>query len=211
MPKVEAKQGIVNEIKSTIDGAASIILVDHRGLSVEQDTKLRKSLREANVTYKVYKNSMMNFAFEGTEFAALQEHLAGPSAIAISFDDPTAGPRVLATAAKDFKSIEFKAGVVEGIVYDIAGIKKIALIPPREELLSKLLGSLQAPISKFARTMKALAEKVEETGSATAGALLTDAPKAPEAKEEAVEEVAAKVAEEEVVVKEVEEVVAKEK
>jgi len=192
VPKVELKQGIVDEIKSNIAGAASIILVDHRGLSVEQDTKLRKSLREANVTYKVYKNSMMNFAFEGTEFATLQKHLAGPSAIAISYEDPTAGPRVLAGAAKDFKALEFKAGVIEGIAYDIDGIKKVAAIPPKDELLSKLLGSLKSPISKFARTMKALAEKVEETGSATAGDLATGAPVA---KEEVVEKAVEVVAE----------------
>lgn len=175
MPKIEIKQEKVSAIKANMEGATSAVLVDHRGLSVEQDTILRKSLREANVTYKVYKNSMMNFAFEGTDFESLKEYLAGPSAVAFSYDDPTAAARVLAKAAKDFKALEFKAGVVEGIVYDETGIKAIAAIPPREELLSKLLGSLNSPIASFARTMKALAEKVEETGSATAAALVSDA------------------------------------
>lgn len=189
MPKVELKQVIIDEIKSSLEGASSIVLVDHRGLSVEQDTKLRKSLREANVTYKVYKNTMMRFAFKGTDFEALDEYLAGPSAIAISYDDATAGPRLLAEAAKDFKALEFKAGVVEGTAYDVDGIQKIAKIPPRDVLISKLLGSLQSPIATFARTMKALAEKVEETGSATAAALVTEkvaeeAPAVEEAKTE---------------------------
>jgi large subunit ribosomal protein L10 len=190
VPKVELKQVVVDEIKGKIEGAVSIVLVNHRGLTVEQDTKLRKSLRDANVTYKVYKNSMMRFAFKGTDFEALDGYLAGPSAIAISYDDATAGARVLAAAAKEFKALEFKAGVVEGEAFDVDGIKKIAQIPPRDQLLAKLLGSLQSPIAKFARTMKALSEKVEETGSENAGSLGTEKPiedeKAPEAKIEEV-------------------------
>lgn len=197
MPKIEIKQEVINGIKANLEGASSIVLVDHRGLTVEQDTKLRKDLREANVTYKVYKNSMMNFAFEGTEFESLKEYLAGPSAIAISYEDPTAGPRVLAGAAKDFKALEFKAGVVEGTAYDVDGIKAIASIPPRDELLSKLLGSLQSPIATFARTVKALAEKVEETGSATAADVAgnTKAEEAPVEEAPAEETVEAPVAE----------------
>lgn len=193
MPKIEIKQEVISGIKAKMEGATSIVLVDHRGLTVEQDTQLRKDLREANVVYKVYKNSMMNFAFEGTEFESLKEYLAGPSAIAISYEDPIAGPRVLANSAKEFKALEFKAGVVEGTAYDVEGIKAIASIPSRDELLSKLLGSLQSPISTFARTMKALAEKVEETGSETAAALATgeEAPA-----EETVEAPAAEAAEE---------------
>lgn len=167
MPNIELKQESVNVIKEKIEGASSIVLVDYRGLTVEEDTELRKKLREANVEYRVFKNTMMRFAFKGTEFDALNEHLAGPSAIAISYEDATAGPRVLEQSAKKFKALEFKAGVVEGLFYDANGIKVIATIPSRDELLGKLLGSLKSPISSFARTMKALAEKVEETGVAT--------------------------------------------
>lgn len=172
MPNVELKQTVVDEIKSKLDGASSVVLVDYRGLSVEQDTKLRKDLREGNVIYKVYKNTMMNFAFKGTEFEELKDHLAGPSAIAISYDDPTAGPRILKNAAKDFEKLDFKAGVVEGTYYDVEGIKKIASIPARDELLAKLFGSFQSPISTFARTVKAIADKVEETGVETAASLV---------------------------------------
>ncbi len=174
MPKIEQKQTVVNQIKENLDGASSVVLVDYRGLTVEEDTKLRKSLREANVVYRVFKNTMMHFAFEGTEFDSLNQHLEGPSAIAISYEDPTAGPRVLNQSAKDFEALEFKAGVVEGTYYDNSGIQAIASIPPRDELLSKLLGSLQSPLSNFARVVKAVADKVEEGGLETAASLAVE-------------------------------------
>lgn len=182
MPKVELKQTVVNEIKEKLEGATSVVLVDYRGLNVDEDTKLRKSLREADVVYKVYKNTMMNFAFEGTEFEQLKDNLEGPSAIAICYEDPTASARVLAKSAKEFKELEFKAGVVEGVYYDVEGISKIAAIPPKEELLSKLLGSMKSPISTFARTLKAIADKVEETGAETAAGIVVE--KTTEAAEE---------------------------
>ena len=159
MAKVELKQPIVAEISEAIKDAQSVVLVDYRGLTVEQDTNLRKQLREAGVTYKVYKNTMMNFAFKGTDFEALAPYLEGPSAVAISTTDATAPARILAKFAKDAKKLEIKAGVVEGLVYDAAGMQTIAQIPSREELLSKLLGSLQSPITNFARVMNQLAEK----------------------------------------------------
>ena len=159
MAKVELKQPIVEEISANIKDAQSVVLVDYRGLTVEQDTNLRKQLREAGITYKVYKNTMMNFAFKGTDFEALAPYLEGPSAIAISTTDATAPARVLAKFAKDADKLEIKGGVVEGIVYDAAGMANIAKIPSREELLSKLLGSIQSPITNFARVMNQLAEK----------------------------------------------------
>ena len=159
MAKVELKQPIVAEISEAIKDAQSVVLVDYRGLTVEQDTNLRKQLREAGVTYKVYKNTMMNFAFKGTDFEGLAPYLEGPSAVAISTEDATAPARILAKFAKDAKALEIKAGVVEGIVYDANGMQAIAQIPSREELLSKLLGSLQSPITNFARVMNQLAEK----------------------------------------------------
>ena len=159
MAKVELKQPIVEEISANIKDAQSVVLVDYRGLTVEQDTALRKQLREAGITYKVYKNTMMNFAFKGTDFESLAPYLEGPSAIAISTTDATAPARVLAKFAKTAQALEIKAGVVEGIAYDAAGIANIASIPSREELLSKLLGSIQSPIANFARVMNQLAEK----------------------------------------------------
>lgn len=175
MPKVEQKQVVINGIKEAMEGASSIVLVDYRGLTVEQDTLLRKELREAGVTYRVFKNSMMSFAFEGTEFEPLKEHLAGPSAVAISYEDATAGPRILLKHTKEMKALEFKAGVVGGNYYDQTMIAKVAAIPSREELLSKLLGSFKSPLSAFARTIKAIGEKIEETGGATAADIATGA------------------------------------
>ena len=161
MAKVELKQPIVQAIVDDITGAESVVLVDYRGLTVAQDTELRKQLREAGIIYKVCKNTMMKRAFEGTEFAALEEHLEGPSAIAISKDDATAPARILCKFAKDAKALELKGGVVEGTVYDVAGLTELAKIPSREELLSRLLGSMQSPITNFARVIKQIAEAAE--------------------------------------------------
>ena len=159
MAKIELKKPIVEEISANIKDAASVVLVDYRGLTVEQDTQLRKNLREAGVTYKVYKNTMMNFAFKGTEFESLCEYLNDPRAIAISKDDATAPARVLAQFAKTAPKLEIKAGVVEGTVYDAKGMAAIADIPSREVLISRLLGSMKSPITNFARVMNQLAEK----------------------------------------------------
>ncbi len=159
MAKVELKKPVVEEISAAIKDAQSVVLVDYRGLTVAQDTELRKQLREAGITYKVYKNTMMNFAFKGTDFEALAPFLEGPSAAAISTTDATAPARVLAKFASTANKLEIKAGIVEGTLYDAKGMQAIAKIPSREELLSKLLGSIQSPITNFARCMNQLAEK----------------------------------------------------
>ena len=158
MAKVELKQPIVDEIAGVLDGAASAVVVDYRGLTVEQDTILRKQLREAGITYKVYKNTLIKRAVEGTAFAALDPHLEGPTALAVSKTDATAPARALAKFAKTADKLELKAGVVEGTYYDAKGIQVIATIPSREELLGKLLGSIQSPITNFARVLNQIAE-----------------------------------------------------
>lgn len=159
MAKVELKKPVVEEIAAGIKDAQSVVLVDYRGLTVEQDTQLRRNLREAGVTYKVYKNTMMNFAFKGTDCEGLSQYLEGPSAMAYSSTDATAPARVLAQFAKTADKLEIKAGVVEGVVYDAQGIDSIASIPSREVLLSRLLGSMQSPITNLARVLNQLAEK----------------------------------------------------
>ncbi|MBO5609039.1 MAG: 50S ribosomal protein L10 [Eubacterium sp.] len=159
MAKVEEKKPIVQEIKDNLDGAKSVVLVDYLGITVDQDTKLRRATREAGVTYKVYKNTMVNLAIEGTEFADLAKDLEGPTALAISKEDATAPARIVAKFAKDVKALSLKSGVVEGTYYDEAGINVIATIPSKEELLSKLLGSLQSPITNFARVINQVAEQ----------------------------------------------------
>lgn len=159
MAKVELKQPVVQEISQAIEGAQSVVLVNYRGLTVEQDTQLRKELREAGVVYKVYKNTMMNFAFKGTVCEELCSELSGPSAVAIAKEDATAPARIIAKYAKEAEALELKAGMVEGKCYDKAGIAEIAKVPSREVLYSKLLGSIQSPITNFARVLKQIAEQ----------------------------------------------------
>ncbi len=162
MAKVELKQPIVDEISAYLKDAAGVVLVNYRGLTVEQDTQLRKQLREAGVVYKVYKNTLVKRAIAGTQFEGMADLLDGPNAIAISANDATAPARILNNFAKTADALELKCGVVEGTFYDAKGITAIASIPSREELLSKLLGSIQSPITNFARVIKQIAEKGED-------------------------------------------------
>ena len=161
MAKVELKQPVVEEIKELLNGAQAAVIVDYRGLTVEEDTKLRNQLRKEGVTYKVYKNTMIRFAIQGTEFEDLGKHLEGPTALAVSKTDATAPARILFNFSKEAKALELKAGVIDGTYYDEKGILDIALVPSREVLLSKLLGSLQSPIANLARVIKQIAEQKE--------------------------------------------------
>ena len=126
MAKVELKQPIVDEIKAQLDGAKSMVVVDYRGISVADVTELRKQCREAGVVYKVYKNTMVKRAVEGTEFEGVVKDLEGTNAFAISKDDATAPARIVANFIKKAKCCELKSGVVEGTYYDAAGIATIA-------------------------------------------------------------------------------------
>lgn len=161
MAKVELKQPVVAEISELLSDAKAAVLVDYRGLTVEQDTALRKQLREAGVAYKVYKNTMLHLAFKGTDFEAMNEKLEGPTAMAVSSTDASAPARILAEFAKKAPALELKAGVVEGTYYDEKGIQVIATIPSREVLLGKLLGSIQSPITNLARVLNQIAESKE--------------------------------------------------
>ncbi|MBQ9870815.1 MAG: 50S ribosomal protein L10 [Eubacterium sp.] len=162
MAKIEEKQPVVAEIKEALDGAKSVVLVDYRGLTVAQDTELRRNARKEDLIYKVYKNTMVSLAIEGTEWADLKKDLEGPTAVVISKTDATAPARVMAEFAKTAKKLELKSGIVEGTYYDKAGIETIATIPSREVLLSRLLGSLQSPIANLARVLNQVAEKQAE-------------------------------------------------
>jgi large subunit ribosomal protein L10 len=161
---VEAKQQkqlIIDEIKGKLESAKAAVVIDYMGISVAEADAMRKTLREANVDYTVYKNTLIKRAIEGTDFAPLAEVLDGPSALAISTEDATAPARTLNKIIKDFKKMEFKAGVVEGTYYDKAGIEAVAEIPSRDELIAKFMGSIQSPVSKFVRTLAAIAEEKE--------------------------------------------------
>lgn len=162
MANIEDKKSIVEEIKSYIETAEAVVLADYRGLTVEEDTKLRRDLREEEVVYKVYKNTLLKRAFEGTQYEDLSKHLDGPTAVAFGISDATAPARVIDKNTKEMKALEFKAGVVDGTYFDKEGITAIAKIPSRDVLISRLLGSLQSPVANFARVVKQIAEKNEE-------------------------------------------------
>ena len=184
MAKVELKQPIIAEISSNIKDAAAVVLVDYRGITVAQDTVLRKQLREAGVFYKDYNNTMMTRAFKGTEFEGLMENFEGTNAIAVSKEDATAPARIINNFAKECPALEMKAGIVDGVLYDAEGMKEIASIPSREELLSKFLGSIQSPITNFARVLNQIAEK-GGAGSSEAAPAAEEAPVAEAPAEEA--------------------------
>ena len=157
----QQKQVIIDKIKSELEGAKAVVLVDYMGYTVAEADAMRKDLREANVHYGVYKNTLMKRAIEGTEFAPLADYMEGPSAIAISKEDATVPARLIKGAIKKIDKMEFKAGIVEGEFYDKAGIETIANIPSRDELVAKFLGSIQNPVTGFARVIAAIAESKE--------------------------------------------------
>ena len=154
-----AKQAVVDEIKERLGRSKSVVLINARGLTVAQDTVLRQSLRKAGgIDYKVYKNTMMEFAIEGTDYSGLKEYLAGPTVVAFSYDDATAAAAAISKHQKTMPKLEFKACSIDGAVYDADATKAIAEIPPREVLISRLLGSFKSPMASFARVINAIAE-----------------------------------------------------
>ena len=155
------KQLIIDEIKDKFERAESAVVIDYIGITVAQADAMRKKLREANVDYTVYKNTLVKRAIAGTEFEPLAEVLEGPSAFAFSYNDATAPARVLNESIKAYKKMEFKGGIVEGAVYGKEDIQAIAAIPSREVLISKFMGSIQSPIANFARVVQQIAEQKE--------------------------------------------------
>jgi large subunit ribosomal protein L10 len=155
------KETKVSEIKEKLEKAQSVIMVNYQGLTVSEDTELRKNLREAGVEYKVYKNTLVTRAANDLGLEKLVEFLEGPIAVALGYDDPTAPARILNDFAKIHKALELKAGLVQGEIYDEAKIKELASVPSKEVLIAKLLGSFQAPISKFAYLVSAIKDQKE--------------------------------------------------
>lgn len=155
------KQIIIDEIKDKFERAESAVVIDYMGITVAEADEMRKKLREAEVDYTVYKNTLVKRAIEGTEYEALGEILEGPSGFAFSYDDATAPARVLNDARKAYKKMEFKGGIIEGEYFDKENIEKIAAIPSRDTLISKFMGSIQSPIANFARVVAQIAEQKE--------------------------------------------------
>ena len=160
------KQAVIDEIKDKFERAESAVVIDYMGINVEQADSMRKKLRESNIDYTVYKNTLVKRAIDGTEYAAMADVLEGPSAFAFSYEDATLPARVLNDAIKEFKKMEFKGGFVDGEFYDKDAITQIATIPSREVLISKFLGSIQSPITNFARVLAQIAENKPADGAA---------------------------------------------
>jgi large subunit ribosomal protein L10 len=192
------KQQTIDEIVEKLERSSSLVVIDYIGITVSEADAMRNKLRDAGVDYKVYKNSLFKRAIAGTDNEQLAEVLDGPSAFAFGADDVTAPARVLDSVIKDIKKMQFKAGIIEGVFYDAAGITEIAKIPPRDELIAKFMGSIQSPLSKLVRTLAAVAEAgggssdaaAEAPAEAVAEAVAEEAPV-----EEAVAEEAAPVEE----------------
>jgi large subunit ribosomal protein L10 len=162
---LETKKQVVSTISEKLQSSQSTILVDYRGLTVAEVTELRKSLREAGIEFKVYKNSMVVRAAEENNLNELAEYLTGPTAIAFSNEDVVAPAKILNDFAKKHEALEIKAGVIEGRIASLEEVKALAELPSREGLLSMVLSVLQAPIRNFALATKAVAEQKEEQGA----------------------------------------------
>ena len=173
---LKEKQAVVSEIKETLDRASATVVIDYMGINVAEADSMRRKLREADIGFNIYKNTLMKRAIEGTEYAALKDSLSGPSAFAFGFEDAVAPAKILSGIMKDFKKMEFKAGVIEGSFYDADGLKLIASLPTKNELIARFLGSIQSPLSKLVRTFKAVADAMED---GTLGADKPDADAAP--------------------------------
>mgnify|MGYP001347053643 CR=1 FL=1 len=151
---LEQKKQIVAELAEKMKTASSGVLVDYKGINVEDDTKLRAEMRKNNVEYAVIKNNLIRFAAKEVGFDALDEVLHGTTAIAISMTDPVAPAKIIAEyAKKDEKVFNIKAGFVDGKVLGVDEVKNLAELPSREVLVAKMLGSLQSPIAGFVNVL----------------------------------------------------------
>ncbi|AQQ51754.1 50S ribosomal protein L10 [Planococcus lenghuensis] len=162
---IETKKVKVQEIAEKFAAAASVVVVDYRGLDVSEVTELRKQLRDAGVEFKVYKNTMTRRATEAQGYEAINEFLTGPNAIAFSNEDVVAPAKIINNFAKTHEALEIKTGIIEGNVATVADVQALAELPSREGLLSMVLSVLQAPIRNFALATKAVSEQKEEQGA----------------------------------------------
>lgn len=155
---LEAKKTAVEEIKELISNSKSVVMVDYKGITVAQDTELRKSLREANVTYRVYKNTLFNKACEQLGIEGV-EKLSGTTAFAFGSEDETAAPRLVKNAMKKVSNLSIKAGIYNNKAIEAKEVEVLASIPAKEQLVAQLLYVLNAPVASLARAFKAIAEK----------------------------------------------------
>ena len=159
---LEKKQGMVAELVGKLQNAVSGVLVNYQGITVEDDTKMRKALREAGVEYTVIKNSITGRACEQVGYGDMKAHLEGMNAIAVSYDDPIAPAKILKKYADKIETFELRAGFLDGAVVDAATVEALADIPPKEVLIGKLLGSIQSPLYGLACGLQAIIDKSGE-------------------------------------------------
>ncbi len=162
---LEQKQKIVADLAEQMRNSVSGVLVNYQGITVEDDTALRKALREAGVNYMVQKNTLTGRACEQVGLDGLKEHLSGMTAIAISEKDAVAPAKILKKYAEKIESFTILAGYLEGSVVDAKTVEALADIPSKETLIAKFLGSIQSPVYKFAYAIKAIVDKDGETAA----------------------------------------------
>ena len=151
--KLEEKQQITKDLHDRFARSAIIVVTDYQGLDVASISDLRRKLRESNIEYQVVKNTLLVRAAEGTEVALIKDHFKGPSAVAISYDDPVAPAKVLSQFAKDNNKLEIKVGMLNGKVLDNQAIKALATLPSREVLLAHFLSALNAVPTSIVRVL----------------------------------------------------------
>ena len=156
---IEAKKGVVADIRQKFEKAQSAVLVDYRGLNVAEDTELRNLLRKAGVEYAVLKNTMINLAVKDMGIDDIKAHLEGPTAVAFGYEDAVAPAKILADFAKKNKNVTIKCGVVDGAYIDENGVQSLANTPSREVLIAKIMGSMMSSVSKFVYALEAIRKK----------------------------------------------------
>ena len=159
MSNQETKKALVEEIKTNIQNAKSIVLIDYRGISVAEDTALRKEFRNNNIVYKVYKNRLFKKACEELGINGFDSYLEGTTAFAFGMEEETVAPRIAKKQIKALNKMEIKAGYCDGEVIDAKKVDVLASIPSKEQLIANLLSMLNAPVSALARTLQAIADK----------------------------------------------------
>ena len=164
---LEQKKALVAELTEQLSNACAGVIVDYKGITVTEDTQLRKKLREAGVTYRVVKNSYLRFAFNNVGIEGLDSVLEGTTAVAFS-DDELAAAKVLCKYAEENKNFTIKAGFSEGKALDVATVEALSKVPGKEDLLGMLAGSLSQMIAGFARVINAVAESKGEGAPAEA-------------------------------------------
>src|SRR5699024_7429948 len=162
MANLEAKQQVVEEISEKFKESQATVLVDYRGLTVEEVTALRKELRDNGIDYKVYKNTLARRAIEGSDFEGIHDTVVGPTPMARGKEDVVARAQLLHNLAKDHEALEIKGVVIQGAVASLDEIKELSTLPDYDGLVSMLLSVLQAPVRNLAYATKAIADQKDE-------------------------------------------------